>query len=52
MTLRTRMFLSFVPLGLLLLALGAVGFVQLDRTGGRIDAILRENYAACRPCSG
>ena len=46
MTLRTRVLLSFTPLILLLGALGAVGLAQLDRTGGRIDAILRENYAS------
>jgi signal transduction histidine kinase len=46
MTLRTRILLSFVPLIALLAGLGAVGLVQLDRTGGRIDAILKENYAS------
>ena len=46
MSLRTRVLLSFLPLVLLLAALGAVGLVQLDRTGGRIDAIMRENYAS------
>jgi two-component system, NtrC family, sensor histidine kinase KinB len=46
MTLRTRILLSLAPLGLLLAALGVGGFVLLDRTGGRIDAILRENYAS------
>ena len=46
MTLRSRILLSFVPLILLLAALGAIGLWQLDRTGGRIDAILKENYAS------
>src|SRR6476659_4648347 len=46
MSLRTRVLLSFVPLVVLLAALGVAGFVQLDRTGGRIDAILKENYAS------
>src|SRR5262249_40002192 len=46
MSLRTRVLLSFVPLALLLVALGAAGFVLLDRMGGRIDAILKENYAS------
>jgi hypothetical protein len=44
MSLRTRVLLSFVPLGLLLSALGVVGWMQLDRTAGQIDAILQENY--------
>jgi signal transduction histidine kinase/HAMP domain-containing protein len=46
MKLRTRILLSFVPLIALLGGLGAIGLVQLDRTGGRIDAILKENYAS------
>jgi signal transduction histidine kinase len=46
MTLRTRILLSLAPLGLLLAGLGAAGLLQLDRMGGRIDAILRENYAS------
>src|SRR5438552_12784709 len=46
MSLRARVLLSFVPLAVLLAALGAVGLAQLDRTGGRIDAILKENYAS------
>src|SRR5436305_2189452 len=44
MTLRTRILLSLAPLGLLLAGLGVAGFLLLDRMGGRIDAILRENY--------
>lgn len=46
MSLRTRILLSFVPLIVLLAALGAVGLKQLNRTGERIDAILKENYAS------
>lgn len=46
MTLRTRILLSFVPLIVLLAGLGVVGLTQLDRTGGLIDAILKENYAS------
>ncbi len=46
MTLRTRILLSFVPLVALLMGLGAIGLIQLNRTGGRIDAILKENYAS------
>jgi signal transduction histidine kinase len=44
MTLRTRILLSLAPLGLLLVGLGVAGFLLLDRMGGRIDAILKENY--------
>src|SRR5262249_25852439 len=46
MTLRTRILLALAPLGLLLAALGVAGFLLLDRMGGRIDAILKENYAS------
>ncbi len=48
MSLRTRILLSLAPLVVLLAVLGAVGLRQLDRTGNRIDAILRENYASVR----
>jgi signal transduction histidine kinase len=44
MTLRTRILLSLAPLGLLVIGLGAAGFALLERMGGRIDAILQENY--------
>jgi len=46
MTLRTRILLSLAPLGLLLAGLGLAGFLLLERMGGSIDAILRENYAS------
>ena len=46
MSLRTRILLSFAPLLILLVGIGAVGYRQLDRTGGQIDAILKENYAS------
>src|SRR5437764_11115741 len=46
MSLRIRLLLALAPLVLLLAGLGVAGYVQLDRTGGRIDAILRENYAS------
>jgi PAS domain S-box-containing protein len=46
MTLRTRILLSLAPLGMLLVALGVAGFLLLERMGGRIDAILRENYVS------
>ena len=45
-SLRLRLFLAIAPLALLLAALGGVGYVMLERTGTRIDAILRENYAS------
>ncbi|HJZ55651.1 MAG TPA: ATP-binding protein [Gemmataceae bacterium] len=44
MTLRTRILLSLAPLGLLLAGLGVAGFLLLERMGGRINAILKENY--------
>lgn len=46
MSLRTRILLSFAPLLILLVGIGAVGYRQLDRTGGQIDSILKENYAS------
>src|SRR6478672_3719721 len=44
MTLRARILLSLAPLAFLLAGLGVAGFLLLERMGGRIDAILRENY--------
>src|SRR5262249_61667957 len=44
MTLRTRILLSLAPLGLLLAGLGGAGIFLLERMGGRINAILKENY--------
>jgi signal transduction histidine kinase len=46
MTLRARIMLSFLPLIALLTGVGGIGLVQLSRTGSRIDAILKENYAS------
>lgn len=46
MTLRTRILLALAPLGLLLVGLGVAGFLLLEQMGGRIDGILRENYAS------
>jgi len=46
MTLRLRILLSLAPLALLLIGLGIAGFLLLDRMGGRIDAIMRENYVS------
>lgn len=46
MSLRLRLLLALTPLALLLAALGVAGYVQLARTGERIDAILQENYAS------
>ena len=45
-SLRARLILALAPLTLLLGVLGVAGYAQLDRTGGRIDAILKENYAS------
>jgi signal transduction histidine kinase len=46
MSLRTRVLLAFAPLVALLAAVGAAGLAHLHKTGERIDAILRENYAS------
>jgi signal transduction histidine kinase len=45
-TLRTRIQLALAPLALLVAGLGVAGFLLLERMGGRIDAIMRENYAS------
>jgi two-component system, NtrC family, sensor histidine kinase KinB len=44
LSLRWHVFLTLVPLLLLLIVLGSAGAALLQRLGGRIDAILRENY--------
>lgn len=44
LTLRHRIFLTLAPLLALMLVLGGAGVALLHRVGGRIDAILRENY--------
>jgi PAS domain S-box-containing protein len=44
LTIRGRIFLTLVPVVLLLIILGGAGVVMLGRLGWRIDAILRENY--------
>lgn len=46
MTLRVRILLALAPLGFLLIGFGVAGFLLLDRMGGRIDAIMRENYVS------
>jgi hypothetical protein len=46
MTLRLRILLALAPLGLLLIGLGIAGFLLLNRMGGGIDAILRENFVS------
>jgi two-component system, NtrC family, sensor histidine kinase KinB len=43
-TLRQRIFLTLLPLVILLTVLGSAGVVLLYRLGGQIDVILRENY--------
>lgn len=47
-TLRQRIFLTLLPLVILLTVLGSAGVVLLYRLGGRIDVILRENYDSVR----
>jgi PAS domain S-box-containing protein len=44
LTLRSRIFLTLLPLLALLAVLGGTGIVLLYRLGGSIDLILRENY--------
>jgi len=44
LSLRRRIWLTLVPLLLLLAVVGSAGAVLLYRLGGRIDAILRENH--------
>jgi two-component system, NtrC family, sensor histidine kinase KinB len=44
MTLRQRLLLTLLPTLLLLAVLGAAGVAVLQRVGGRINLILRENY--------
>src|SRR5262245_53120470 len=44
LSLRWRILLALLPLVLILLVLGGAGAALLYRLGGRIDAILRENY--------
>src|SRR5579872_6630149 len=46
LTLRHRIFLTIVPLLLLLAVIGTVGVVLLLRLGNSADAILRENYVS------
>lgn len=45
-SLRQRLILSLAPLGIFLVVLGAVGLAILFHMGGRIDAILKENYVS------
>jgi signal transduction histidine kinase len=44
MSLRSRIYLTLVPLLVLLAALGGAGVYLIHNLGGRIDAILHENY--------
>jgi signal transduction histidine kinase len=48
MSLRKRFFLTLAPLLIVLAGFGGVGVFVLSRLGGRIDAILRENYDSVR----
>ncbi len=45
-SLRHRIILTLLPLLVLMAAVGCYGVVLLYRVGGRIDQILRENYAS------
>jgi signal transduction histidine kinase len=44
LSLRQRIFLTLLPLLILLVVLGSAGVILLQRLAGRIDVILRENY--------
>jgi two-component system, NtrC family, sensor histidine kinase KinB len=46
LSLRRRIFLTLVPLLLLLAVIGSAGIVLLLRLGNSVDAILRENYVS------
>ena len=46
LTLRRRIFLTLMPLLLLLAGIGIAGIVLLLRLGNSVDAILRENYVS------
>ena len=46
LTLRRRIFLTLIPLLLLLAGIGSAGIVLLLRLGNSVDAILRENYVS------
>src|SRR6516165_4713561 len=48
MSLRSRFFLTLAPLLIVLAGFGGAGVYVLSRLGGRIDAILRENYDSVR----
>src|ERR1022692_4317945 len=48
LTLRARIVLTLLPLLALLAILGGSAIVLLHQLGGRIDAILRENYDSVR----
>ena len=45
-SLRHRIILTLLPLFVLMAAVGCYGALLLHRVGGRIDQILRENYAS------
>jgi two-component system, NtrC family, sensor histidine kinase KinB len=52
MSLRRRLILAVAVLGGMLVVLGAIGLAVLHDLGGRIDAILRENYVSVRAMTG
>ena len=45
-SLRRRLIVSLAPFGVVLLVLGTIGLAVLFHMGGRIDAILRENFVS------
>ncbi len=51
-TLRTRLLLGIAPLLAILVGLGLWAVAMLDYLGGRIDVILRENYASVLASEG
>ena len=52
MSLRYRLWLSFAPLLLLLAGLGGGLVYALGLVGGRVEAILRENYRSVEAMNG
>ena len=51
-TLRTKLFLGLAPLLAILFGLGLWAVAVVDHLGGRIDVILRENYASVLAAEG
>src|SRR4051794_6851229 len=51
-TLRTKLLLGLTPLLAIMVGLGLWAIAMLDHLGGRIDVILRENYASVLAAEG